>query len=669
VTLRTRLTAAFLAVVLGPLLVGTALLSVALPAAFAERQAREVTSAGRLAATVVAQRCAEARAVAEAVGRAVAVPERAGRQAAAESFVTRGLVQGVRVDLGGGTITAGELSDGLADGRGDCATGRPPAGEPVQISASVQLQASTGPDVGTATAALEAGRPLAAALRAAVGFGEVALVAGDEVLASSRPAGAPAPELVRRAVAARGTAVHGDGLVAAAVPPAPGQPIGVLVVHPESRGVAVLPSALAVVAGAVLLATAIALMLARATTRPLEELGDAAARVAAGDLSTTLEVRSRDEVGRLATAFNAMTQDLRRYVGALESSRDEVQTGITRLGETLSSTHDLDGIVAVVLDTAIASTSAQAGAVLLVEDVARGGPAGRLRLVVGRGVEERGAPRDLRLPFGVGIAGRVAQDDEPARGWVGDRLPAGPGEPQAESVLAVPLRSSGAVVGVLTLYDRPGGFDEADLKTIRSFAGQATVAIDNVLLHDEARRQSLTDDLTGLGNYRAFVATVHKEIERATRFDRPLALLMLDLDHFKVVNDTYGHPRGDAVLTEIARRLREQVRDVDTLARYGGEEIVAVLPETDEEGAAQAAERLRETVAAAPFLSAGQPPVRLTVSVGAAVFPAHGATAATLLAAADDALYDAKRAGRNTWRLAGDSAPPTPVPVADSDPH
>ena len=665
-TLRTRLTAAFLAVVLVPLLVGTALLSVALPTAFAERQAREVASAGRLAATVITQRCAEARAVAEAVGRAVAVPDPAGRQAAAESFVSRGLAQGVRVELGGeGTVTAGRLP---VDGA-DCATGQPPNGEPVQITSSVRLQASTGTDLGTATAALDVGRELATALREAIGFGDVALLAGDRLLAASSPRSPADPELLRAAIAARGTAVHGDGTVAVVISPGPGQPVGVLVVQPESRGVAVLPTALAVVAGAVLLAAAIALVLARATTRPLEELGDAAARVAAGDLSTTLEVRSRDEVGRLAVAFNAMTADLRRYVGALESSRDEVQTGITRLGDTLSSTHDLDGIVAVVLDTAIAATSAHAGAVLLVEDTGKSGPGGALRLVVGRGVEERGAARDLRLPFGVGIAGRVAQDDEPARGWVGDRLPAGPGEPMAESVLAVPLRSSGAVVGVLTLYDRPGGFDEADLKTIRSFAAQATVAIDNVLLHDEARRQSLTDDLTGLGNYRAFVATVHKEIERAARFDRPLTLLMLDLDHFKVVNDTHGHPRGDAVLVEIATRLREQLRDVDTLARYGGEEIVAVLPETDEEGAAQAAERLRATVSAAPYLSAGQPPVRLTVSVGAAVFPAHGTTAAALLAAADDALYDAKRAGRDTWRMAGDPTASTPVPVPGTGPH
>jgi two-component system cell cycle response regulator len=662
VTLRARLTAAFLAVVVVPLLVGTALLSVTLPAAFGERQAREVASAARLAAAVVAQRCQQAQVVAEAVGRAAAVPDPATRQSAVASFVERGLAEGVRVELDGvPVVAAGRVPVGAPT----CGAGQVSAADTGQLTASVRLQSPSGSPIGTAVAALAPGQPLATLLRDAVGRGEVALLSGDGVLASSAPI---APELVRRAVAARGVAVQTDDVVAAAVEPGPGQPVGVLVVQPESGGVAVLPSALAVVAGAVLLATAIALLLARATTRPLEELGNAAARVASGELSTTLDVRSGDEVGRLARAFNAMTQDLRRYVGALESSRDEVQSGLTRLGETLSSTHDLDGIAAVVLDTAMAATQAQAGALLLVEDATGTSPR-RLRMVVGRGVEQRGAPRELSMPFGVGIAGRVAQDDEAACGWVGDRLPRGPGEPAAQSVLAVPLRSAGAAVGVLTLYDRPDGFDEADLKTVRSFAGQAAVAIANVLLHDEASRQSVTDDLTGLGNYRSFVTTIGKEIERAARFERPLALLMLDLDHFKDVNDTHGHLRGDAVLVEVAARLREQVRDVDTLARYGGEEIVAILPETDVDGAAQAAERLRATVAARPFVAAGLPPVMLTVSVGAAVFPAHGTTAGTLLAAADDALYAAKRAGRDTWRMAAGASTPArrPGPLAEGD--
>jgi len=195
-------------------------------------------------------------------------------------------------------------------------------------------------------------------------------------------------------------------------------------------------------------------------------------------------------------------------------------------------------------------------------------------------------------------------------------------------------------------------FDERDLATIRTFATQATVAIDNVLLHEEAQRLSITDGLTGLWNYRYFTMTIGKEIERSARFGRPLALLMLDLDRFKVVNDTYGHQRGDAVLVELAARVRGQVRDVDTVARYGGEEIVVILPETDVEGAVQAAERICDAVRRRPFGDMSEGEVEVTVSIGAAVFPTHGGSSTTLLRRADEALYEAKDAGRDTWRLA-----------------
>jgi diguanylate cyclase (GGDEF)-like protein len=127
------------------------------------------------------------------------------------------------------------------------------------------------------------------------------------------------------------------------------------------------------------------------------------------------------------------------------------------------------------------------------------------------------------------------------------------------------------------------------------------------------------------------------------------------------VNDTYGHQRGDAVLVELAARVRGQVRDVDTVARYGGEEIVVVLPETDEAGAAQLVERICDVVRRKPFGEPGVPPVHLTVSAGCAVFPHHGLSASVLLARADEALYAAKRGGRNTWRISTDTSAPTVV--------
>jgi diguanylate cyclase (GGDEF)-like protein len=126
---------------------------------------------------------------------------------------------------------------------------------------------------------------------------------------------------------------------------------------------------------------------------------------------------------------------------------------------------------------------------------------------------------------------------------------------------------------------------------------------------------------------------------------------MLDLDHFKAVNDTYGHPRGDTVLRELAHRVQEQIREVDTFARYGGEEFVVVLPETTVEGAAQLAERICVAVRREPFRYENEEPLNVTLSVGGAAFPDHGSSPATLMRAADKALYVAKAEGRDRWHV------------------
>jgi two-component system cell cycle response regulator len=226
-------------------------------------------------------------------------------------------------------------------------------------------------------------------------------------------------------------------------------------------------------------------------------------------------------------------------------------------------------------------------------------------------------------------------------------------EPKADQLISVPLRTGAGVLGVLNLYDRVDGqpFDDADLETIQSFAGQAAVAIDNVLLHQEAQRLSVTDALTGLGNYRFFQQNLAREVDRAARFGRPLSLLMLDLDRFKQVNDAHGHQVGDAVLMQVADRIREEVREVDVVARYGGEEFVVVLPETGEEGAQQLAGRVCERIRGVPLhTSAGD--LEVTVSIGVAVYPEHGDSPSSLVRAADQALYVAKREGRDRWRLA-----------------
>jgi diguanylate cyclase (GGDEF)-like protein len=653
VTLRWRLTIAFVLVVLVPLLVGVALVARAFPDAIQAKQKEGVHSATQLAGLVLRDYCDRARATAEAAGRASTSTGPAGARAAARSLVERSLADGIRVVGPDGTVLAasGRLPAQAIDCGGEPSSG---SGGPY-LSAVVELTTAAGKPAGTATASFLVNGQLLKNLQDAIGDGDVVLVGSKgRVVAATRTF---RPEVIRDSFSdPPGTRLY--GLVSDYAEPQRGQAFGVVVLQAAAEGPGLLVDASAVVVIAVLVAIAIAVVSARATARPLEDLSNAAARIASGDLSTVIEVRSKDEVGRLASAFNAMTDDLRGYVGQLEASRDELQSGLARLGDTLSSTHDLDRILHVVLESAMASTRSSGGMVLLLTPSRE-----ELVLAASRGID---VPLDLRLPVGEGVSGRVALSGDPVCGRAGDgpgELSPAPGEPGGTSLIAVPLKSSGTVIGVLDLYgsSAPDGYDDNDLATIRTFASQATVAVDNVLLHEEAQRLSITDGLTGLWNYRYFTMTVSKEIERAARFGRPLALLMLDLDHFKGVNDSFGHQRGDAVLVELAGRIRGVVRDVDTVARYGGEEIVVVLPETDEAGAAQLVERICEVVRRKPFGEPGVPPVHLTVSAGCAVFPHHGLSASVLLARADEALYAAKRGGRNTWRIATDTSVPTVV--------
>ena len=162
------------------------------------------------------------------------------------------------------------------------------------------------------------------------------------------------------------------------------------------------------------------------------------------------------------------------------------------------------------------------------------------------------------------------------------------------------------------------------------------------------RKLAVTDGLTGLFNYRAFRRQLHSEISRSKRFDLPVSLLMMDIDHFKNYNDRFGHPNGDRVLKRFARILRENVREVDCLARYGGEEFALILPGTDKKSAKTAAEKLRRLVERSPFPYAEKlPSGRVTMSVGVTSFPGDTQDEEELIRFSDKALYRAKKGGRN----------------------
>jgi diguanylate cyclase (GGDEF)-like protein len=175
----------------------------------------------------------------------------------------------------------------------------------------------------------------------------------------------------------------------------------------------------------------------------------------------------------------------------------------------------------------------------------------------------------------------------------------------------------------------------------------------------ELERLSISDGLTGLFNHRHIHQELWEEFERVQRTEEPLAVAMLDLDHFKQVNDTYGHQAGDAVLQEVAAILRETAREIDKLGRYGGEEFMALLPDSDLDAATVFAERVREAVEGYAFDVGLPEPIRLTVSAGVATYPnAQIENPDQLVDWADRALYAAKKGGRNRVVRAPDVGPP-----------
>ena len=229
-----------------------------------------------------------------------------------------------------------------------------------------------------------------------------------------------------------------------------------------------------------------------------------------------------------------------------------------------------------------------------------------------------------------------------------------PDDAHPGAVIGAPLIAHDRVIGTLFAANvTPGSLTSAQLHFLTTVAAQATVALENARLYAEALRLARYDSLTGLANRRHLMEMLAGAVELAERYDRPLALLIIDLDNFKQVNDSFGHAAGDMLLREVAVRLRAALRQSDLPARYAGDELAVILPETALPGALMLAERLRATVAAEPFSTGTGPSATLTLSIGVGLHR-PGGTVADLLHAADSAMYFAKHGGRN--RVCGPEA-------------
>ena len=418
----------------------------------------------------------------------------------------------------------------------------------------------------------------------------------------------------------------------------------------------------------------------RVVERPLQRLAAGLRRAREGDFLHRIEVVGRDELAALAREFNttlAAITDLnaRRIEDAasIESMQRELAlkaqveaqhrlldetnrrlegrvrelTLLSELTRTLNSTLELDELLRLMGDLVGRSLGYHAFEVLLADEAT-----GDLVVRSTFGMDETAV--GLRVKPGEGPAGWAAAQRE--RVLVRDtkadpRRPQHHGQGGAEgSILAVPMIHQDDVVGVLSLF-RPviDAFPEDEVRLLSSVASQAAMAVANARLHQKMVRLSQTDALTGADNRRSLFARLDAELERSARFEDPVGIALVDVDHFGRVNEALGHAAGDAVLKRVAGILRGSVRKVDLVARYGGEEFAIVLARADRGAAGAAAQKLREAVEAAALEEgAAVPGGRLTISVGFAVFPDDGRDLSTLIDAADSALYAAKRAGRNT---------------------
>jgi diguanylate cyclase (GGDEF)-like protein len=223
----------------------------------------------------------------------------------------------------------------------------------------------------------------------------------------------------------------------------------------------------------------------------------------------------------------------------------------------------------------------------------------------------------------------------------------------------VPLKVEERVIGaIVVVSDRPNAITREEARNIALLGALAGTSLEMVWEMEEVTRRARTDALTGLANRRAFDEQLESLIAHADRFGHSVSLILADVDHFKQVNDTLGHAAGDVVLKSLARTFTEAVRAVDVCARFGGEEIAILLPQTTLAGAVELADRLRKQVAAKPILAGGTE-IPVTISCGVACYPEGVLTKEALFAAADRAMYEAKSAGRNCVR----SASPKPTGV------
>jgi diguanylate cyclase (GGDEF)-like protein len=360
---------------------------------------------------------------------------------------------------------------------------------------------------------------------------------------------------------------------------------------------------------------------------------------------------------RLASGFYQMRKRSNDLGCKLEMKELEL-TIFNEIGKTITSTLQLKKVLNIIVKNITNIIHSEVWSLFLSSEELND-----LAFEVGAG-NRLDRSKDFRLRIGQGIPGWVAREAKPLlipdvskdlrfSQVLDGTLPAG-----TRSVLCVPLISKGKVLGVIELINKVGGdpFERHDLDLLSALADFAAIAIENARLYQRTEELSITDDVTTIHNARYFYQILDREMKRVDRYHTILSLLFMDLDHFKPVNDTYGHLMGSQVLREVAILLKTNLREVDLVARYGGDEFVIILPETDTPTACKLGERLSALISNHSFLVEQGLSVRLNASFGVASYPPHAQTKEDLIRLADKSMYLAKASKVKKIFHAGEAA-------------
>lgn len=420
----------------------------------------------------------------------------------------------------------------------------------------------------------------------------------------------------------------------------------------------------------------------RFLARPLGELSNTVEAAEDGFFLTRAKVERKDEIGRLAQHFNtllekitdlkvniidtdrelewaqqelALKRELESKNQIIQSTNQELERTLQELRvlfeitQTLNSTIELDQVLVKMSTQITQSLEIKEFAVFLMDEATA-----RLQLKATYGFFEDESDKQPKYRSLRELSQTVVDSGESIRIEDTSRDPRFEltryGSELPGSLLCLPVVFMQRCIGTLCFFrPRPRSFDDEEVTLLRSIANQAAMAIGNAQMYHRTKELSIHDELTSIYNRRFLRNRLEMEWSRSKRFDHPLSVLLMDIDHFKQLNDTHGHLYGDQVLKQVAKVLLRSVRRVDTVARYGGEEFVVVLPKTKKAKAVEVAKKLRRAIEQTRFpnLSPEAEGPRVTISVGVSTFPDDAQTTEELIEKADQGLYRAKAAGRN----------------------